>query len=334
MPATLRSLLRVPFLAAALLLLAAPRTFASDVATGREDVPCTRWAKEAHRTGVVPKVLEELSGIAASRRHPGIYWAHNDSNNAGALFAIDESGQVRATFPLRGLRPRDTEDVAVGPCGAKDRRSCIWLADVGDNLRRRREVWIARVPEPERLDGRALQVDADSFRYPDGARNTESLVIDPRDATPYVITKSVDGLGEVFRIDGLGTQRGGQAVPVVVLPASGPLGRLTTGADAHPGGDRVLLRTYTGAWELVRPGARSLADVLRAKPVEVTGAPQLQSEGIAYVRDGRGYLMAAEGTGSGLYRVDCAEGSATAPAAAADGPPDGSPRGASRNVSG
>lgn len=324
MPASLRSGLRAPLLAAALLLLAAPRVSASDLSTGRDGAsnrpPCTRWAKESRRTGIVPKVLDELSGIAASRRHPGVYWAHNDSNNAGALFAIDESGRVRATFPLRGLRPRDTEDVAVGPCGPKDRRSCIWLADVGDNLRRRREVWIARVPEPERLDGRALQVDADSFRYPDGARNTESLVIDPRDATPYVITKSVDGLGEVFRVDGLGTQRGGRAAPVVVLPAVGTLARLTTGADAHRDGDRVLLRTYTGAWELVRPGARSLAEVLRAKPVEVMAAPQLQSEGIAYTHDGSGYLMAAEGAGSGLYRVDCADGSA--PPAAAGGAPD------------
>ena len=52
----------------------------------------------------MPKVLDELSGIAASRRHPGIWWAHNDSNNVGTLYAIDETGTVRATFPLRGYQ--------------------------------------------------------------------------------------------------------------------------------------------------------------------------------------------------------------------------------------
>lgn|GEM_PF-762270 len=317
MPRLLRPHARL--LAATLLASAPALSLASDVTT------CARWATEARRTGTVPKELGELSGIAASRRHPGVYWAHNDSNNAGALVAIDETGRIRATFPLRGLRPRDTEDVAVGPCGASDRRSCIWLADTGDNLHRRREVWLARVPEPDALDGRVLDVDASSFRYPDGTRNTESLVVDPRSGTPYVITKSVDGLGEVFRVEGLGTRGGGRAVPVVVLPTPGALARLATGADAHPDGDRVLLRTYTGAWELVRPGARSLADVFRAPPVEVTGAPQLQSEGIAYTRDGRGYLLASEGAGSGLYRVDCADGAATSP--------DGSV-GASRSVSG
>ncbi len=300
-------------LAAALLAWMAPPVAARDA------FPCTRWSAEARRTGTVPKVLDELSGIAASRRHPGIWWAHNDSNNVGTLYAIDETGTVRATFPLRGLRPRDAEDVAVGPCGPADHRSCIWLADTGDNLLRRRESWIARVPEPAKLDGRVLAVEADAFRYPDGARNTESLVVDPRDATPYVITKSVDGLGEVYRLDDLGKPGGGRAAPIVVLPAPGALARLATGADAHPDGERVLLRTYTAAWEFVRPGASSLADVFRAKPVEVTGAPQLQSEGIAYAPDGRSYMLASEGAGSGLYRVSCADG---APSAAAPAPAD------------
>lgn len=270
-------------------------------------VACARWATQATRTGSVPSELGELSGVAASRRHPGVYWAHNDSNNAGALFAIDASGKVLARHPIRGLRPRDTEDVAVGPCTKGAQRSCIYLADTGDNLARRKEVWIARVAEPERLDGRTLVVEADSFRYPGGARNAESLLVDPRSATPYVITKSVDGLGEVFRLEGLGSKAGGRAVPVATLPAPATLARLTTAGDAHPDGDRVLLRTYAGVWELRRPGATTLEDVFRATPVEVTGAPQLQSEAIAYAPDGASYLLAAEGARTAIYRVVCAE---------------------------
>lgn len=268
---------------------------------------CVRWAAEATRTGSVPAALAELSGMAASRRHPGVYWGHNDSNNAGALFAIDASGKVLARHPIRGLRPRDTEDVAVGPCAPGSTKSCIYLADTGDNLTRRKEVWIARVPEPERLDGRTLVVEADSFRYPDGARNSESLLVDPNSAQLYVITKSVNGLGDVFRLDRLGSKAGGRAVPVATLPAPAALARLTTAADAHPDGDRVLLRTYAGVWELRRPGAKSLAAVFGAKPVEVTGAPQLQSEAIAYAPDGASYLLAAEGARTAIYRVDCAD---------------------------
>ena len=271
-----------------------------------KSAPCPRYASEAVRTGTVPTELHELSGIAASRRHPGVYWAHNDSNNAGAIFAIDQSGKVLARFPIRGLRPRDTEDIAVGPCAAGATQSCIYLADIGDNLRRRKEVWIARVVEPDKLDGRTLEVDADSFRYPDGAHNAESLVVDPRTAKLYVLTKSLDGLGEVYRLDDLQAKGSGHATPIAVLPAPATLARLTTAADAHPSGERVILRTYAAVWELRRPGAHSLEEVFAATPVEVTGAPQLQSEGVTYTSGGRGYLLASEGAGSVLYRVDCA----------------------------
>jgi hypothetical protein len=268
--------------------------------------PCARYADVAERTGNVPAALAELSGIAASRRHPGVYWAHNDSNNAGALFAIDAAGKILARFPIRGLRPRDTEDVAVGPCAPRARQSCIYLADTGDNRKRRERVWIARVAEPDALDGRTLVVAADSFRYPGGARNTESLLVDPVSARLYVISKSVDGLGEVFRLDGLGSDAGGRAVPVATLPAPAALARLTTAADAHPAGERVILRTYAGVWELRRPGAKSLEEVFSATPVEVTGAPQLQSEAVTYASDGDGYLLASEGERSPLHRVPCA----------------------------
>lgn len=282
--------------------------------------PCARYAAEAVRTGNVPAEIPELSGIAASRRHPGVYWAHNDSNNAGALFAIDGTGKLLARFPLRGLRPRDAEDVAVGPCAAGARQSCIYLADIGDNLRRRGEVWIGRVPEPAVLDGRMLQLEPDSFRYPGGARNAESLLVDPRSARLYVVTKSVDGLGEVYRLDDLAAKDGGRAVPIATLPAPAALARLTTAADAHPGGERVILRTYAGVWELRRPGARSLEEVFAAAPVEVTGAAQLQSEGIAYTSDGRSYVLAAEGDRSALYRVDCTDVAAAEPGAAPEPP--------------
>lgn len=60
---------------------------------------------------------------------------------------------------------------------------------------------------------KALDVDADSFRYPDGARDTEALVVDPRNAALDVISRSLNGLGEVFR-----------ATPVEVTSASQPQG--------------------------------------------------------------------------------------------------------------
>src|SRR5262249_2966922 len=114
-------------------------------------------------------------------------------------------------------------------------------------------------------------------------------------------------LGDVYRIDGLGSREGGSAVRVRTLRAPREFDSTTTGADAHPSGTRLLLRTYTRAWELRSPDARSFEDVLDAEPVAVPEASQPQGEAISYTANGRGYLLGGEGIGSPLYPVSCSE---------------------------
>jgi hypothetical protein len=46
--------------------------------------------------------LDEASGLAASRLHPGILYSHNDNGDSPRLFAIDEStARVVATLNIR-----------------------------------------------------------------------------------------------------------------------------------------------------------------------------------------------------------------------------------------
>jgi len=270
------------------------------------DVPvCAEYAAPPRQTGAIPKELHELSGMVASRRHAGIFWAHNDSGNALELFAIDAEGDVRARFPLLAPKALDAEDIAVGPCGPGDDGVCIWLADTGDNGQRRRNVQLLKVPEPATLASRSLTAEALPFRYADRPHNTEAVVIDPRDGTPYVITKTIGSLGEVYRVDGLGPGRMGTAVHVGRLRPPREFDSYTTGADLHPSGTRMLLRTYGRAWELRAPGATSMAALFAATPVSVPSAAQPQSEAIAYDHGGRGYLLGTEGIGKPIYRVGC-----------------------------
>lgn len=264
---------------------------------------CSAYAT-AVRVGAVPRALRELSGLAASRRHAGLFWAHNDSGNALALVALRADGRVAATFPVRGATARDPEDVAVGPCEPGGRESCVYLGDIGDNLGRRPSVQILKVREPARLDGRPLAATPLPFVYPDGPRNAEALAADPLSGRLFVVTKALFSLGDVYRLDDLGARAGGRAVRVATLEAPG-LDLFTTAADAHPSGERLLVLTAGRAWELRRPGARSLEEVLVATPVPVPGPEQLQAEAAAYVHDGRGYLLGGEGAGSPLSLVRC-----------------------------
>ncbi|VAX19112.1 hypothetical protein MNBD_IGNAVI01-2275, partial [hydrothermal vent metagenome] len=59
--------------------------------------------------------INEASGIAASRKNPGLFWTHNDSGDNARLFAFDSLGRHRGEFLLAGIQNRDWEDIAIGP---------------------------------------------------------------------------------------------------------------------------------------------------------------------------------------------------------------------------
>lgn len=265
---------------------------------------CTLYS-DPRETGAVPAELPELSGLAASQRHPGVFWAHNDSGHGFVLFAIDETGGVRARFTLTGAEPRDVEDVTVGPCAPGDTRSCVFLADIGDNFERRDEVSLYRLPEPESVADATLPVEVLTFTYPDGAHDAESLVMDTRSGRLAVITKSFASLGTVYALDGVRPGASTQATRLGTLELPEGLDRATTAASLHPSGQRLLLRTYTRVWEVRQPDAARLEDLLKGQVVEVPGASQAQAEAITFLQDGNGYLLGTEFTSQPLWLTGC-----------------------------
>ncbi|KFE69472.1 hypothetical protein [Hyalangium minutum] len=266
---------------------------------------CTLYGAP-RQTGTVPAELGELSGLAASTRHEGIFWAHNDSDDAFRVYALEDSGKIRATMTLTGAKPTDLEDIAVGPCEPRaEAPPCLYLADTGDNFQRRKEVRLFRLPEPEQLADATLPVETLAFTYPDGPHNVEALVIDARSGHLAVITKTPESLGDVYSLEGLGPSATGKAVKLGTLRAPQDVDRLTTGADLHPSGERLLLRTYTRAWEVRGPKAQRLQELIAGEVAEVPAASQAQAEAITFTPGGRGYLLGSEFAGQPLYRTDC-----------------------------
>ncbi len=269
-------------------------------------VPGCVLYSEPRKTGTVPAELAELSGVAASARHPGVFWAHNDSDQAFRVFALEDSGKVRATLTLTGATPRDIEDITVGPCEPRPGgASCLYLADTGDNFQRREQVRLYRVPEPEQLADATLPVEALAFTYPEGPRDAESLIIDARTGRLAVITKTLDSLGEVYALDGLSPHEVGKATRLGTLRVPQDLDRMTTAAALHASGERLLLRTYTRVWEVRRPKAQRLEELIQGEVAEVPGASQAQAEAITFTAEQQGYLLGTEFTGQPLYRTGC-----------------------------
>ena len=119
-------------------------------APGAQDTaPCTiaTNARELHSD------ILETSGLALSRRTPGVLWTHNDSGNEPFLYALDSTGTIMGHVRVSGAALIDWEDMAAGPCNAG---TCLFIADIGDNPGRRDSISIYVVPEPlpDRFDHR------------------------------------------------------------------------------------------------------------------------------------------------------------------------------------
>src|SRR5689334_8644757 len=70
--------------------------------------------------------IPESSGVVRSRRHPGVFWVHNDSGNPASLFAVDRTGRILGKFAV-GVPNLDWEDVAI------DERGRLYVGDIGNN---------------------------------------------------------------------------------------------------------------------------------------------------------------------------------------------------------
>jgi hypothetical protein len=249
--------------------------------------------------GAVRGPVTEASGLAASRTNRGVVWAHNDSGGAASLYALGSDGQVRATFPLAGSENVDWEDMARGP-GPAGSPDWLYVGDIGDNDASRGSVRVYRVPEPDlgaSTSGAVLPpapADSVDLVYPDGPRDAEALVVDPRSGDLFVITKREDR-SRVYRATA--PSFAGETVTLEYLRELGE--GLVTAADACPDGKTVLVRSYFG---LDAYGGSSVADALRKTPSPRLAEVEPQGETVAAAPDCAGYYTLSEGSGQPLVR--------------------------------
>ena len=131
--------------------------------------------------------LPEASGLVVSRVTPAPVGAQRFGKPE--IFSLDANGKVTGRVSVSGAALEDWEAMASARCG---NGTCLYLADIGDNSAKRKEIIIYRVPEPATASGSA-QVDG-VFRasYPDGAHDAETLLAAP-DGTLYIVTKGDTG---------------------------------------------------------------------------------------------------------------------------------------------
>ncbi|MFC7102537.1 hypothetical protein ACFQQB_20035 [Nonomuraea rubra] len=73
-------------------------------------------------------------------------------------------------------------------------RGVLWFADIGDNLDGAwPNVSVYKVIEPQTIADATLPATRYRFRYADGARNAEGLMVHPKTGRLYVVSKEFAG---------------------------------------------------------------------------------------------------------------------------------------------
>lgn len=277
--------------------------------------------------------IDESSGVAAASWSDDVVFTHNDSGDGPRFFAVDaRTCATQAIYELTGATNVDWEDMARGT--ASDGTSVLWLADIGDNRARRPSVVVYEVAEPSmsRPAG-AVPVRARwTLTYPDGARDAETLLVDPETGRPVVVTKDLaEGRSRAYRVPAAGS---GPLEPladldVSALPGGGLIDAawsVTAGATS-PDKRSVVLRTYLGAWIWSTSPGEPLATAL-ARPPETLDLPVgRQSEAVSFTRDGDGLWLTSEGVSAplDLFPLTPPPNAPAGPPASAAPPPPGLP---------
>ncbi len=264
---------------------------------------CPKFAAAAAVGTLAKKALVEASGLAVSRRSPGVVWTHNDSEDEPHLYTFSDTGAALGVYTLQGAKVRDWEDMALGP-GPKANQDYLYVGDIGDNNEKYDEVTVYRAPEPP-VDPAMTGVTAsiggvESFElvYPGDPRNSETMLVDPISGDLYLISKSVDGTSLVFRA--AAPLKSGTLEQVGQIEF-GP-GGLTTGGSVSTAGDWVLVRTYFVARMWHRGTGMALHEALAGAGCNVNVAMEKQGEAISFAAQGVDYFTTSEGEAPPLYR--------------------------------
>ena len=260
--------------------------------------------------------VAESSGLAASRRNPGLLWTHNDSGDEPLVYCLDLKGAPCGVWRVTGAEAWDWEDMAAGP-GPRAGEPYLYLGDIGDNLDQRTEIIVYRIPEPAAPAGGAAATtkaapaatapaDALKLRFPDGAHNAEALAVHPTTGDVYVVSKDAQAARVYKAAAPLDPSKATTMTQVgTIRLGAGTRGlEQVTGADISPDGRRVALSTYAQGYELEAPAGGVFDDVWSQPPAPVALGPRLQGEAIAYRLDGRALLTTSEIVPSPLQQVE------------------------------
>jgi len=271
--------------------------------------------------------IDESSGLACSRRRPGVFWTHNDSGDDSRLYAFDRRGRLLRTAQLPDVHTYDVEDVA---SFTLDGKPYLLVGDTGNNGLAA-EVQILYLIEEPVIDPADGESDAGSsnagdgksdvgegssrgpvvatitqviyLSYEDDHRDCEGLAVDTTTKTILLVTKERSTRCRVYALpwpenDPKRVSTARQIATLDVPPV--------TALDVSPDGRRAVVLTYGDAYEFSRAEGENWKTAF-SRPGRWLPMPRRrQGESICYGPDGRTLYLTSEQLPTPLWEVPAA----------------------------
>jgi hypothetical protein len=223
--------------------------------------------------------IPETSGLAVSRRSPGLLWSHNDSGNAAVLFALDSGGALRGRVRVPRVHP------GLGRYFSRPLSAGRLPLHRGHRRQRPRPPADQdyRVPEPAPGDAETAPPEVFTATYVDGPHNAEALFV--VDADLFIVTK--DRAGFLYRatLPPSGSR--------LIFQRAGQLGiAMVTDAETSRDGTSIVVRT-PGEVVLFRTTDVIGGTYTPVHRIAIGGLREPQGEGVAL--DGEMLYLSSEG---------------------------------------
>lgn len=256
--------------------------------------------------------LDEVSGIASSRRRDDLLWAIDDSGKPPNLYALSRRGRRIGTFAIMGIDKTDWEDLAEFKL---DGTSYLLVADTGDNggVRKTLSLHVFAEPDDPEVSTSIKPAWSIEFRWPDGARDCEAVAVDAERNQILLITKKRQP-PQLYTLP-LRPEAKGRSKPRVLTaklagtlagvpqadaderrdnPRMARLRSQVTAASISPQRDAIAVMTYDNLLVYPRRAEQSWAQSLTQPPMVVRMTLLPQPEAVAFSRDGEGIFATGE----------------------------------------
>jgi hypothetical protein len=248
---------------------------------------------------LINPLLEESSGILASRINPNMYWLHEDSGSESEIYLYHENGQRKQHYNINGIEAIDYEDISYG-FGPQKALNYIYLGDIGDNNQSRPNIVIYRFPEPNyNLDSNLNEinnVEELTLTYPSKDdevqnENAEAFFIDPISGDLFLFSKSTT-LCKVLTVEA--PLPFGKEAHLKHIGDLNFKSQKITGADISLDGQHILIKSYDYIYYWKRETHQTIIDALQSIPVRLTYTAEPQGESITWKPNSMSYVTISE----------------------------------------